>query len=1454
MKGKRLLAVILAVVLAFPAAWGSTSMTLETQAEEGYYVNYMDAQGDREMLPNEDKYLSRWIHTSMWNAEYSEGADFEFLITDMEILNQYQWDENGDPYLAEEDLFWLDGNSENGWNLHSDDHGYAELRAYYINEKDQEVIYDFEVYSVGEIYYLELFLENDTNNILKNSEENVGTRLTKKYQDENGNNQYNIEIEDYILEVDNGYNEEIVTAAVKGKEIRIQTGDVETTAGVNINVYTTEGNEKLHRVGTWLELNICEEYYNIQPTSLENPGLGEVLDLSELYVARYNAEHPEGERMSSVEARLGVAYYERSVLEPTEEGTLPNFVRFGQDGANVGIRAEAYLENEWVEVTNRDFWFDWLDYSVWLEDMQYGDHGYVYVDDEVIFQLNTDNLNDKKDYEVTFDLGIHQEETQEFIPFKNQKGLFETVTKNGEVTGIKIKGADIKEIEASLAEGGWFWVRVTVTADGQEMHSEWRGVELREAWVEYHYNEWGFSMLPYWDHGIGKTLYYYVCDAENPEGYDGEIQYTDIQIEIVEGEEDALIVEEWEDGTGWNLHANSYGHAVITLTHEDVFNSKESVEHSFDVWIGQDVWNINFESSTGTSDICPGGSMDLNANIEHYCYNEEEGHFDGFTESLYYEWGYVDGANEHIIDYEAEGNVVHITAREDAPYNERTGLYLRIYPLDEDGNIKKDDQGNQMEVCYADYWFDIREAYFKMQPLELKEELEIGETVEITPTLQWISEAEEVDKTEEVQFEWEWDPNAIEIKDEKGKVLMPNENGRSDFGTGTYTLKRLAAWDTNLSLRAYMEEDGECYEIAYRGYYFRGMNYDVWFEKDRGDEGWCYLFAEEEAYQVTLNLDNLRDENGKLKENISIEWNVGVHDNNGNLVDRLLEGEEYTFSEDGFTIYLNGQKLYENGHIDRNVIYVTVRSNGIPVTEEPYRLNFWLQDSYVELETDYEGDTLLAEIGGWYHGPEGIGGYVRNVTFPEGEYLMFEIRNIETSVMDDGEDEVFDIIREEDGSWRIAPLRCGQAQIIYTLYHEALGEFVLEREKGVGDEIYQLNFFSDTFTLAMLPDSELNLITEVVRLKAYEDGSWEETYLPKKRYEISYDYNPELINIDENGKVTSFGEFGETGLYVEAKIEMDNGADYYYHGVSSQVWVTDYYMTTTANTCRIEDDGTIAVKDLGIKFLEVTMEYPDGKTIEPEEIQIRENVWYELSEDGQSIHVLSEEFEDILPAARRIYYAAFCDGWEISSWADVTVIDELVEKCFSDVKSTDWFTEFVQYVYDHGVMTGKGNTGRFDPTGNLTRAQFVELLWKLEGKPIVKESEVFDKLEDAEEGAWYEASLRWAFNNGIMTGVERNGKKYFDANQPLKRQQMAKMLYEYAAKKGYDVDVTADYSHLENADQVADYAKVYMGWAFGTGMITGKNGTDLAPMGTTTRGAAAKIMQVFCEGYDIFAE
>ena len=200
---------------------------------------------------------------------------------------------------------------------------------------------------------------------------------------------------------------------------------------------------------------------------------------------------------------------------------------------------------------------------------------------------------------------------------------------------------------------------------------------------------------------------------------------------------------------------------------------------------------------------------------------------------------------------------------------------------------------------------------------------------------------------------------------------------------------------------------------------------------------------------------------------------------------------------------------------------------------------------------------------------------------------------------------------------------------------------------------------------------------------------------------------------------------------------------------------------------------------------------------------------------------------------------------------ELTILDSKqkvpVTDIFSDVYN-DWYTPYVQYVYDHDLMTGIKGTDRFEPNANITKAQVAQVLYNMDGKPVVLEKPVFTQLKDVYAAEWYADAVAWAYNTGVVTG-DLNTKK-FSPNANVTREQLALMMYRYAKYKGYDVSATSDFAGLVNAHKVADWSVEGVRWAVGAGLISGveKNGVkDLAPQGNASRAQVAAILQRFCE-------
>ena len=175
---------------------------------------------------------------------------------------------------------------------------------------------------------------------------------------------------------------------------------------------------------------------------------------------------------------------------------------------------------------------------------------------------------------------------------------------------------------------------------------------------------------------------------------------------------------------------------------------------------------------------------------------------------------------------------------------------------------------------------------------------------------------------------------------------------------------------------------------------------------------------------------------------------------------------------------------------------------------------------------------------------------------------------------------------------------------------------------------------------------------------------------------------------------------------------------------------------------------------------------------------------------------------------------------------------------FVDVSEGDWFYDPVAWAYEQGLMTGTSAT-MFEPNISTTRGMIVAILHRLEDSPVVNYLMTFD---DVADGDWYAEAVRWAASEGIVAGYS---DAQFGPNDPITREQMAAILYNYAEWKGCDVSARADLSGY--SDQPSAWAVEVMQWAKAEGLINGTTATTLDPQGHATRAQVAAILQRFLE-------
>lgn len=176
---------------------------------------------------------------------------------------------------------------------------------------------------------------------------------------------------------------------------------------------------------------------------------------------------------------------------------------------------------------------------------------------------------------------------------------------------------------------------------------------------------------------------------------------------------------------------------------------------------------------------------------------------------------------------------------------------------------------------------------------------------------------------------------------------------------------------------------------------------------------------------------------------------------------------------------------------------------------------------------------------------------------------------------------------------------------------------------------------------------------------------------------------------------------------------------------------------------------------------------------------------------------------------------------------------------FKDVNTSDWFFDAVQYVYENDLMSGTGND-HFSPNEAITRGMMVTILYNMDGKPEASSP----SFTDVPANEWYAAPIAWASANGIVSGY---GDGKFGPNDPISRQQMATVLYQYARYKQYDLAAQGSVFAFSDGGQASRHALTPLSWAIGKGIISGVGSNLLDPAGNTERSHMAAVMKSFHE-------
>ena len=188
------------------------------------------------------------------------------------------------------------------------------------------------------------------------------------------------------------------------------------------------------------------------------------------------------------------------------------------------------------------------------------------------------------------------------------------------------------------------------------------------------------------------------------------------------------------------------------------------------------------------------------------------------------------------------------------------------------------------------------------------------------------------------------------------------------------------------------------------------------------------------------------------------------------------------------------------------------------------------------------------------------------------------------------------------------------------------------------------------------------------------------------------------------------------------------------------------------------------------------------------------------------------------------------DGHRVWEYTVVVTTDNQ----FSDVNTGDWFYGEVMTAANAGWVNGM-EPGKFEPNGTMTRAQFATIVARILGCDT--DATVESKFPDCNETDWFNAAVTFCVKRGIIAGDE---KGYFNPDEPITREQMAKILCEAA---GVEQVTDPENTYADDAS-IAGWAKGYVYGCQAAGIMHGDesaNVFDAKDSATRAEGAAVLV-------------
>jgi hypothetical protein len=157
---------------------------------------------------------------------------------------------------------------------------------------------------------------------------------------------------------------------------------------------------------------------------------------------------------------------------------------------------------------------------------------------------------------------------------------------------------------------------------------------------------------------------------------------------------------------------------------------------------------------------------------------------------------------------------------------------------------------------------------------------------------------------------------------------------------------------------------------------------------------------------------------------------------------------------------------------------------------------------------------------------------------------------------------------------------------------------------------------------------------------------------------------------------------------------------------------------------------------------------------------------------------------------------------------------------FTDVRSTDYYSDAVQWAVEKNITSGTSKT-TFSPDATCSKAQILTFLWHANGSP---EPTAANPFADIQTGDYFYKAALWAAEKGLVSGST------FGANTDCTRAMTAEYMWKAAGSPA-----PAGKADFDDVPANADYAQA-VAWAVEKNITSGTGDGNFSPAATCTRG------------------